>query len=162
MGRETGVQLMVIVQQLCVILKFVCRRIAEEILADLDKETVDFVPNFDESTVEPVILPSRLPNLLVNGTAGIAVGMATSIPPHNLGEVVNACLALLDDEMLSDEKLFALVPAPDFPTGGIICGRAGIVRAYTTGRGNLIFVVLLMLKKQKRALQLSLLSCLIR
>ncbi len=114
------------------------QKISQELLADLDKDTVDWVPNFDESTVEPVILPSRLPNLLVNGTAGIAVGMATSVPPHNLTEIINACLALLDDELLSDEKLFALVPAPDFPTGGIICGRAGIVRAYTTGRGNLI------------------------
>ncbi len=114
------------------------QKISQEILADLEKETVDFVPNFDESTVEPVILPSKLPNLLINGTAGIAVGMATSIPPHNLGEIVSACLALLENENLSDEKLFALVPAPDFPTGGIICGRSGIVRAYTTGRGNLI------------------------
>lgn len=113
-------------------------RISQEILYDLDKETVDFVPNFDESTVEPVILPSRLPNLLINGTAGIAVGMATSMPPHNLGEVVDACLALLKNENLSDEELFDLIPAPDFPTGGIICGRAGIVRAYATGRGNLI------------------------
>jgi len=113
-------------------------KISQEILADLEKETVDFVPNFDESTVEPVILPSRLPHLLVNGTAGIAVGMATSIPPHNLGEVINACLALLENENLSDDELFALVPAPDFPTGGIICGRAGIVKAYKTGRGNLI------------------------
>jgi DNA gyrase subunit A len=114
------------------------QKISQEILADLDKETVDFVPNFDESTVEPVVLPSRLPNLLINGTSGIAVGMATAIPPHNLGEVINACLALLEDESLSDEKLFAFIPAPDFPTGGIICGRSGIVRAYTTGRGNLI------------------------
>lgn len=113
-------------------------RIAEEILADLDKETVPFVPNFDESTVEPVVLPSRLPNLLVNGTTGIAVGMATSIPPHNLGEIVDACLALLKDPHLSDDELFNLVPAPDFPTGGVICGRAGIVKAYKTGRGKLI------------------------
>lgn len=113
-------------------------KIAQEILADLDKETVDFVPNFDESTVEPVILPSRLPNLLINGTAGIAVGMATSIPPHNLNEVVHACLALLENPNISDEKLFELVPAPDFPTGGIICGRSGIVKAYKTGRGNLM------------------------
>jgi len=113
-------------------------KISQEILADLDKETVKFVPNFDESTVEPVVLPSRLPNLLINGTAGIAVGMATVIPPHNLGEVIGACLALLKNENLTDEELFALVPAPDFPTGGIICGRAGIVRAYTTGRGKLI------------------------
>lgn len=114
------------------------QKISQEILADLDKETVDFVPNFDESTVEPVILPSKLPNLLVNGTAGIAVGMATSIPPHNLGEVINGCLAYLEDETVSDEKLFKLIPAPDFPTGGIICGRSGIIRAYSTGRGNLV------------------------
>lgn len=112
-------------------------RIAQEILADLDKQTVKFVPNFDESTTEPVILPSRLPNLLVNGTAGIAVGMATSIPPHNLGEVVDACLAYLENEDITDDELFAIVPAPDFPTGGIICGRAGIVKAYKTGRGSL-------------------------
>jgi len=113
-------------------------KISQEILADLDKETVPFVPNFDESTEEPLVLPSRLPNLLVNGTTGIAVGMATSIPPHNLGEVVDACLALLNKPELSDDELFSLVPAPDFPTGGIICGRSGIVRAYKTGRGNLI------------------------
>lgn len=113
-------------------------RISEEILADLDKETVQFVPNFDESTVEPVILPSRMPNLLVNGTTGIAVGMATSIPPHNLGEIIDACLALLKNPDLSDDLLFQLVPAPDFPTGGVICGRAGIVKAYKTGRGKLI------------------------
>ncbi len=113
-------------------------KIAAEILADLDKETVEFVPNFDESTVEPVILPSKLPNLLVNGTSGIAVGMATAVPPHNLSEVINACLAYLDNESIADEELYELIPAPDFPTGGIICGRAGIVRAYKTGRGNLI------------------------
>jgi DNA gyrase subunit A len=113
-------------------------KIAAEILADLDKETVEFVPNFDESTVEPVILPSKLPNLLINGTAGIAVGMATSVPPHNLSEIIDACLAYLANDTISDEDLFELVPAPDFPTGGIICGRSGIVRAYKTGRGNLI------------------------
>lgn len=113
-------------------------KITQELLADLDKETVPWVPNFDESTVEPVILPSKLPNLLVNGTSGIAVGMATSIPPHNLGEVIDACLALLDNPEMSDDELFGHVPAPDFPTGGIICGRSGIVRAYKTGRGNVI------------------------
>lgn len=113
-------------------------KIAGEILADLDKGTVPFMPNFDDSTTEPTVLPSRLPNLLVNGTAGIAVGMATSVPPHNLNEVINACLALLDNEAIEDDKLFELLPAPDFPTGGIICGRAGIIKAYTTGRGNLI------------------------
>jgi DNA gyrase subunit A len=114
------------------------QKIANDILADLDKETVEFVPNFDETTVEPVTLPSRIPNFLVNGTAGIAVGMATSVPPHNLTEVVNACLAYLKNENITEEELFEMVPAPDFPTGGIICGRAGIVKAYKTGRGNLI------------------------
>ena len=114
------------------------QKISQELLADLDKETVGFVPNFDESTVEPVILPSKLPHLLINGTAGIAVGMATSIPPHNLTEVVNGCLAILENSDISEEELFKLVPAPDFPTGGIICGRAGVVKAYKTGRGRVI------------------------
>lgn len=113
-------------------------RIAQEILADIEKETVSFVPNFDESTVEPIVLPSKLPNLLINGVAGIAVGMATSIPPHNLGEVVDALLAMLNNESITDEELFMYIPGPDFPTGGIICGRAGIVKAYKTGRGNVI------------------------
>lgn len=113
-------------------------KISQELLADLDKETVQFVPNFDETTTEPVVLPSRIPNLLVNGTTGIAVGMATSIPSHNLGEIIDACLALLNNPDLSDDELFALVPAPDFPTGGVICGRSGIVKAYKTGRGKLI------------------------
>lgn len=114
------------------------QKISQELLADIERETVPFVPNFDESTVEPTVLPSRLPNLLVNGTAGIAVGMATSIPPHNLGEIVDACLAILSNEHLTDDDLFKLVPAPDFPTGGIICGRGGVIRAYKTGRGNVI------------------------
>lgn len=114
------------------------QRMTQELLADLDKETVEFVPNFDESTVEPTVLPSKIPNLLVNGTTGIAVGMATSIPPHNLGEVIAACLAYLADENVTDEELFKYIPAPDFPTGGVICGRAGVVKAYTTGRGNVI------------------------
>lgn len=113
-------------------------RIAQEILADIEKETVAFVPNFDESTVEPVVLPSKLPNLLINGVAGIAVGMATSIPPHNLGEVVDALLAMIKNPFITDEELFVHIPGPDFPTGGIICGRAGIVKAYKTGRGNVI------------------------
>ncbi|OGB97886.1 DNA gyrase subunit A [candidate division TM6 bacterium RIFCSPHIGHO2_12_FULL_36_22] len=114
------------------------QKITAQILADLDKETVPFIPNFDDSTVEPVILPSRLPNLLINGTSGIAVGMATSMPPHNLAEVIDACLAILKKPTLTDEELFNIIPAPDFPTGGIICGRSGIVKAYKTGRGNLI------------------------
>lgn len=113
-------------------------KITQEVLADLDKNTVPFVPNFDESTVEPTILPSKIPHLLVNGTSGIAVGMATSMPPHNLGEVIDAVLALIKNADLPDEELFKLVPAPDFPTGGIICGRAGVVRAYKTGHGNVI------------------------
>jgi len=113
------------------------QKISQELLADLDKNTVPFVPNFDDSTVEPTVLPSRIPNLLVNGTTGIAVGMATSIPPHNLGETIDACLAILDTPEISDEALFAIVPGPDFPTGGIICGRTGIIQAYKTGRGGL-------------------------
>jgi DNA gyrase subunit A len=125
-------------------------KIASEILADLDKDTVGFVPNFDDSTVEPVILPSKLPNLLVNGTAGIAVGMATSVPPHNLGEIIDACLAYLSNNGITDEELFELVPGPDFPTGGIICGRAGIVRAYKTGRGNLILRGVVEIEETKR------------
>ena len=124
--------------------------IAQEILADLDKETVPFVPNFDESTVEPTLLPSKLPNLLVNGTTGIAVGMATSIPPHNLNEVVDALLALLRNPETSDDEIFNLVPAPDFPTGGIICGRAGIVKAYKTGRGGLVLRALLEIEETKK------------
>ncbi|PKN03481.1 DNA gyrase subunit A [Candidatus Dependentiae bacterium HGW-Dependentiae-1] len=126
------------------------KKISQEILADLDKETVAFTPNFDESTVEPTVLPSKIPLLLVNGTTGIAVGMATSIPPHNLSEVVNACLALLADENLSDEKLFELIPAPDFPTGGIICGRSGIVNAYKTGRGRLTLRAVVAIEETKK------------
>ena len=129
-------------------------KIAAELLADLDKETVPFVPNFDDSTVEPTVLPSRIPNLLVNGTSGIAVGMATSIPPHNLGEVIDACLVMLAKNDISDEELFALVPAPDFPTGGIICGRSGIVQAYKTGRGNLVLRGVVDIEESKKGTQL--------
>lgn len=125
-------------------------KITQEILTDIEKETVDFVPNFDESTTEPVVLPSKLPNLLVNGSAGIAVGMATSIPPHNLGEIIDACLAFLANENISDDELFKIVPAPDFPTGGIICGRAGIVKAYKTGRGNLILRAVVDIEETKK------------
>jgi len=114
------------------------KKLANELLADLDKETVPFVPNFDESTVEPVVLPSKIPNLLVNGISGIAVGMATSIAPHNLTEVIDACLAYIKNPEMTDEELFTLVPGPDFPTGGINCGRRGIHQAYTTGRGSVI------------------------
>jgi DNA gyrase subunit A len=129
-------------------------KIAAELLADLDKETVPFVPNFDDSTVEPSVLPSRIPNLLVNGTSGIAVGMATSIPPHNLTEVIDACLAMLTREHVSDEELFSLIPAPDFPTGGIVCGRSGIIQAYKTGRGNLILRGVVDVEESKKGTQL--------
>jgi DNA gyrase subunit A len=112
-------------------------RIASELLADIDKETVDFTPNYDESETEPSVLPARIPNLLVNGQTGIAVGMATNIPPHNLTEIVTACLALLEDPSLSLAALMQHVPGPDFPTGGIINGAQEIATAYRTGRGRL-------------------------
>src|SRR6201996_1462884 len=112
-------------------------KIAHELLADIDKETVDFIPNYDESEHEPAVLPARFPNLLVNGQTGIAVGMATNIPPHNLTEIINACLALLDDPALSLAALMQHVPGPDFPTGGIINGAQEIATAYRTGRGRL-------------------------
>ncbi len=110
-------------------------RIAAELLADIDKRTVDFVPNYDESLSEPTVLPARFPNLLVNGTSGIAVGMATNIPPHNLSEVVDAALLLLDREDASLAEILELIPGPDFPTGAFIYGRQGIFNAYQTGRG---------------------------
>ncbi|MHB9043952.1 DNA gyrase subunit A [Acidithiobacillus sp.] len=113
-------------------------RIAHEMLADLEKETVDFGPNYDEKEMEPLVMPARIPNLLINGSAGIAVGMATNIPPHNLTEVISACLALVDDPETPDEVLFTLVPAPDFPTAGFIHGRAGSIEAYRTGRGRVV------------------------
>lgn len=125
-------------------------KISQEILADIDKETVQFVPNFDESTVEPTILPSKLPNLLINGTSGIAVGMATSIPPHNLTEVLDGCIALLKNENISDEELFEKIPAPDFPTGAIICGRAGIIKAYKTGHGKVILRAVVEVEESKK------------
>ncbi len=112
-------------------------KIAHELLADLDKETVDFVPNYDGQEHIPDVLPTRVPNLLVNGSSGIAVGMATNIPPHNLREVVNGCIALVDDPELTIEQLIEIIPGPDFPTGGIINGRAGILQAYRTGRGRI-------------------------
>jgi len=111
-------------------------RIAAELLADIDKNTVDFVPNYDESESEPTVLPTRVPNLLINGSSGIAVGMATNIPPHNLTEVANACIALIDDADLSIRDLMESIPGPDFPTSGLINGAAGIYEAYHTGRGR--------------------------
>ncbi|HXX58537.1 MAG TPA: DNA gyrase subunit A [Thermodesulfovibrionales bacterium] len=110
-------------------------KIAEELLADIDKETVDFIPNFDETTEEPKVLPSRIPNLIINGAAGIAVGMATNIPPHNLGEVVDGLVMLLGNPDTTAEELMTAIKGPDFPTGGIIHGTAGIRDAYANGRG---------------------------
>ena len=112
-------------------------KIAHEVLADLDKETVDFVPNYDENEKEPSVLPSRTPNLLINGSSGIAVGMATNIPPHNLSEVINACIALSQNPELSIVDIMDLIPGPDFPTAAIINGKKGIVEAYQTGRGRI-------------------------
>ena len=114
-------------------------KIASQLLADIDKETVDFIPNYDESESEPAVLPTRIPNLLVNGSAGIAVGMATNIPPHNLGEVINACIAVLNDPEIPLTELLNHLPGPDFPTAGLINGARGIRDAYRTGRGR-IFV----------------------
>ncbi len=113
-------------------------RAAHFLIEDIDKETVDFQANYDDSTVEPMVLPARYPNLLVNGAGGIAVGMATNIPPHNLGEVIDACCAMIDDPEITADRLMELVPGPDFPTGGTILGRAGIRAAYLTGRGSVI------------------------
>ncbi len=113
-------------------------KIASEMLRDIDKETVDFCPNFDETLQQPVVLPSRIPNLLVNGSDGIAVGMATNIPPHNLTEVCNAIIALIDNPEISIDEIMEILPAPDYPTGGIIYGRAAIRQAYKTGRGGIV------------------------
>ncbi|MDR1471416.1 MAG: DNA gyrase subunit A [Synergistaceae bacterium] len=114
------------------------RSIGEEMLLDIDEETVDWSPNFDESLEEPLLLPSLIPNLLANGSSGIAVGMASNMPPHNMGEVIDACCAVLDNPGVELGDLMPLVPGPDFPTGGIILGRDGIVDAYTSGRGRII------------------------
>ncbi|OCH98739.1 DNA gyrase subunit A [Legionella jamestowniensis] len=112
-------------------------KIAHSLLADLEKETVDFSPNYDETEFAPVVLPARIPNLLVNGSSGIAVGMATNIPPHNLTEILNACVALVDTPDLSIDDLMEYIPGPDFPTAAIINGKAGIIQAYRTGRGRI-------------------------
>ena len=116
-------------------------KISMEMLADINKDTVDFMPNFDETEIEPVVLPARFPNLLVNGTTGIAVGMATNIPPHNLREVINAVVKIIDNQVKEDrgtdiEELLEIVKGPDFPTGGMILGTTGINEAYRTGRGK--------------------------
>lgn len=113
-------------------------KVAETLLEDIDKETVEYQPNYDESLLEPVVLPARYPNLLVNGAGGIAVGMATNIPPHNLGEVIDACIYFIDNPDVSVEELMEIVPGPDFPTGGLILGKGGIRAAYSTGRGSIL------------------------
>src|SRR5665213_88976 len=117
-----------------------CRltKAAEALMADLDRDTVDFKENYDGKESEPVVLPSRIPNLLVNGAGGIAVGMATNIPPHNLGEIVDACLALIDNPDIPLDEFLDIVPAPDFPTGGEIIGRTGARQALLTGRGSVV------------------------
>ncbi|WP_374439619.1 DNA gyrase subunit A [Pseudomonas panipatensis] len=112
-------------------------KLAHELLADLDKETVDWVPNYDGTEQIPAVMPTKIPNLLVNGSSGIAVGMATNIPPHNLSEVIDGCLALMDNPELTVDELMQYIPGPDFPTAGIINGRAGIIEAYRTGRGRI-------------------------
>ncbi len=113
-------------------------KLAAEMLKDLDKETVDFIPNFDGSEEEPTVLPARYPNLLVNGADGIAVGMATNIPPHNLAEVIDGTIAMIDNPDITVDELMEIIPAPDFPAGGIIMGRSGIKKAYRTGQGNIV------------------------
>src|SRR3954453_8100615 len=109
--------------------------VAEDLLRDIEEDTVDFVPNYKESTTEPTVLPSALPNLLMNGSTGIAVGMTTNIPPHNLGEIITAACAIIDRPSISVDELVTYIPGPDFPTGGFITGRAGIKSYLTTGRG---------------------------
>ena len=114
------------------------QKIAEDVMADLDKETVDFQPNFDEELTEPTVLPTKIPQLIVNGSSGIAVGMATNMAPHNLGEAVDACIAYIDNNDITIEELCKYIKAPDFPTGGIICGYSGVKEAFETGRGRIV------------------------
>ena len=113
-------------------------KLSSEMLRDIEKDTVDFYPNFDDTEMQPVVLPSRIPNILVNGSDGIAVGMATNIPPHNLAECLNGCIALLDNPEMDIEELMEYIPAPDYPTGGVLMGRAGIKQAYRTGKGGFV------------------------
>ena len=125
--------------------------ISEELLADIDQNTVDFTPNFDDSLTEPTVLPARLPNMLVNGASGIAVGMATNIPPHNLGEICDALTYLIDHPDVATERLMRHVKGPDFPTGAVIRGRKGIVDTYTTGRGRVIMEARAEIEEMPRA-----------
>ncbi|MEW6501775.1 MAG: DNA gyrase subunit A, partial [Thermodesulfobacteriota bacterium] len=113
-------------------------RLDQELITDLDKETVDFAPNYDNSLQEPLVFPAKIPNLLINGSAGIAVGMATNIPPHNLTEVLDGLIAMIDEPGITVQRLMECITGPDFPTGGYICGRSGIREAYETGRGSIL------------------------
>jgi len=124
-------------------------KLAEELLADIDKETVDFVPNFDETAEEPVVLPAKVPNLIINGSSGIAVGMATNIPPHNLGEVVDGLVMMIENPDVAIKELMKKIKGPDFPTGGIIHGRQGIIDAYNTGRGLIKVRAKVIIEEQK-------------
>src|SRR3984957_10526849 len=128
-------------------------KISQEVLADIEKDTVEFGPNYDESREEPLVLPVKIPNLLVNGSSGIAVGMATNIPPHNLGEVVDALCALIDDADITVEALMKIVKGPDFPTAGFILGKDGIKDAYRTGRGSLTLQAKVEIEEDKRERQ---------
>src|SRR5687768_11655797 len=135
-------------------------KLAEEMMGDLDQETVDFVPNFDETTEEPTVLPTTFPNLLVNGSAGIAVGMATNIPPHNMREIIDGVIAVIDSRGKSKEAriraLLLTVPGPDFPSGGFIVGRQGIFQAYTTGRGAITLRARTEIEESKKGDKVSL------
>ena len=113
-------------------------KLGASMMDDMEKDTVDWMPNFDGTLQEPTVLPTKFPNFLVNGGSGIAVGMATNVPTYNLGEVCNGILAILDNREISDDELFGIIPGPDFPTGGIIMGRAGAYKAHNTGRGSII------------------------
>jgi len=126
-------------------------RLAHQMLEDIEKETVDFVPNYDESLVEPSVLPAKFPNLLVNGSSGIAVGMATNIPPHNLSEIIEGIKALIENPDITWEELLCHVPGPDFPTAGIIYGTKGIHDAYRTGRGIIKVRARVLIEKDKRS-----------
>ncbi|MCI5189612.1 MAG: DNA gyrase subunit A [Candidatus Electrothrix sp. AS4_5] len=125
-------------------------KLDQELVADIDKETVDFIPTYDNSQLEPTVLPSKIPNILINGSEGIAVGMATKIPPHNLTEVINALIALVDDPNFSIYQLMEIITGPDFPTGSFICGRAGIQEAYKTGRGVIVMRARMHVEKRKK------------
>src|SRR5258708_11468123 len=131
---------------------------AMEVLGDIDKDTVDFQSNYDNSEKEPSVLPAKFPNLVVNGAGGVDVGMATNIPPHNLGEVIDACIALIENPALGIDDLINIIPGPDFPTGGIILGRQGIRAAYHLGRGSIVMrgkVSIETIRKDREAIVIS-------